>query len=199
MTRLDRFYPIFDSADWLHSLLPHGIRLVQLRVKSLPENETCAEIARARRLCRQHACQLVVNDYWQFAIEQGCDFVHLGQEDLDGADMAAIRRAGLRLGISTHDHSELERALSLDPDYVALGPVYETKLKKMKWNPQGLGRITEWKKLAGATPLVAIGGITVERAASALAAGADIISAVTDITLDENPARRVDQWIAATR
>src|SRR3546814_17435589 len=78
-------------------------------------------------------------------LEEGCDFVHLGQEDLDGADLAALRRAGVRLGVSTHDDAELERALSLEPDYLALGPVYPTILKKMKWAPQGLEKVSEWK------------------------------------------------------
>lgn len=197
--RLDPFYPIVDGADWLDRLLPLGVRLVQLRVKDLPENATRAEILRARDLCRAHGCQLIVNDYWQIAIEEGCDFVHLGQEDLDEADIPAIRRAGIRLGISTHDHAELDRALALSPDYVALGPVYPTILKKMKWAEQGLDRVAEWKRLAGDTPLVAIGGLTVERAPGVLAAGADILSVVTDILLNADPEARTREWIAATR
>ena len=199
MSRLDRFYPIFDSADWLNRLVPRGIRMVQLRVKDRPEDEIRAEITASKRICRTHGCQLIVNDHWRLAIELGCDFVHLGQEDLDGADLDAIRAGGLRLGLSTHDPAELERALSLNPDYVALGPIHGTILKKMKWGKQGVDRITEWKRLAGPTPLVAIGGMTVERAGPAFAAGADIVSAVTDITLNASPEKRVDQWIAATR
>jgi thiamine-phosphate pyrophosphorylase len=150
-------------------------------------------------LCRDAGCQLIVNDYWQVAIEEGCDFVHLGQEDLDSADLGAIRRAGMRLGISTHDDAELERALACDPDYVALGPVYPTLLKKMKWAPQGLEKIGEWKRRVGDLPLVAIGGLTVERAAGVRAAGADIASVVTDITLSADPEARTRAWIAATR
>lgn len=199
MSGLGRFYPIFDSADWLNRLIPRGIGMVQLRVKDRPEDEIRAEIIASKRICARHGCQLIVNDHWRLAIELGCDFVHLGQEDLDGADLDAIRGSGLRLGLSTHDRAELERALSLKPDYVALGPIHETILKKMKWAKQGLDRITEWKRLVGPTPLVAIGGMTVERAAPAFAAGADIVSAVTDITLNASPEKRIDQWIAATR
>jgi thiamine-phosphate pyrophosphorylase len=199
MTGLDPFYPIFESADWLRRLLPLGIKLVQLRIKDRSEAETRAEIRSARDLCAAAGCQLIVNDYWQLAIEEGCDFVHLGQEDLDAADLDAIRRAGIRLGVSTHDDAELERALSLAPDYLALGPVYPTLLKKMKWGPQGLEKVTEWKRRVGATPLVAIGGLTVERAPGVLAAGADILSVVTDITLNADPAARTRDWIAATR
>jgi thiamine-phosphate pyrophosphorylase len=157
-----------------------------------------AHIARALALCRDHGAALVVNDHWQLAIDLGAEWLHLGQEDLDNADLAAIRRAGLKLGISTHDHAELDRALALTPDYVALGPVYPTILKKMKWTEQGLDRLTEWKKLIGDTPLCAIGGMSVERAAGAFSAGADTVAAVTDITLHADPEARIAAWLEAT-
>ena len=188
---LPRFYPILDSADWLRRLLPLGIGLVQLRIKELTGDALRAEIAAAQRLCRDHGATLVVNDHWRDAIALGCDWVHLGQEDLDRADIPAIRAAGIKLGLSTHDHAELDRALSHAPDYVALGPVYPTILKQMKWHEQGLERIAEWKRLIGGTPLVAIGGMSVERAPGAFAAGADVVSAVTDITLNADPEARV--------
>lgn len=195
---LDPFYPIVDSAEWLRRLLPCGVKLVQLRVKDLGEDATRREVRSAKQLCAAAGCQLIVNDYWRLALEEGCDFVHLGQEDLDGADIPAIRRAGLRLGLSTHDDAELERALALAPDYVALGPVYPTILKKMKWDPQGLARVTEWKRRIGDRPLVAIGGLTVERAPAVLAAGTDVLSVVTDITLNPAPEARTRAWVDAT-
>ncbi|WCR10479.1 thiamine phosphate synthase [Paracoccus stylophorae] len=197
--RLDRFYPIFDGAGWLDRMLPLGVRLVQLRIKDLPDEALQPVVARAQAMCRAQGTVLVINDHWRAAIDAGCDWVHLGQEDLEHADLPAIRGAGLKLGISTHDLAELDRALSLAPDYVALGPVYPTILKKMTWTQQGLGRVAEWKRLIGDLPLVAIGGMSVERAAGAFAAGADIVSAVTDITLHDDPEGRVRQWIAATR
>ncbi|MEM7470520.1 MAG: thiamine phosphate synthase [Pseudomonadota bacterium] len=196
---LDRFYPIFDSADWLERLLPLGIKLVQLRIKDKPHEEVRAEIIRGRDLCQAHDCTLVVNDYWQIAIDEGCDCVHLGQEDLDDANTDAIRAAGLKLGISTHDRAELARAMALKPDYVALGPVYPTILKKMKWHEQGLEKLTKWKGLIGDTPLIAIGGMSVERAQGAFDAQADVVSAVTDITLNQDPETRVRAWLDATR
>ncbi|KMK66197.1 thiamine phosphate synthase [Puniceibacterium sp. IMCC21224] len=196
---LDRFYPIFDSADWLARLLPLGIRLVQLRAKDLAPDALRAEVRRSRALCAAHGAVLVINDHWQVAIDEGCDFVHLGQEDLDDADLDAIRRADLRLGISTHDRAELERALALNPDYIALGPVYPTILKQMKWHQQGLERVTEWKALVGEIPLVAIGGMNIARVGGAFDAGADIVAAVTDITLNPDPEARVREWLAATR
>ena len=143
--------------------------------------------------------QLVVNDHWRLAIDAGCDYVHLGQEDLDTADIAALRKAGVRLGLSTHDEAELERALALDPDYVALGPVYPTILKQMRFGPQGLERVSQWKRLVGDRPLVAIGGMTVERAPGVFAAGADSVSVVTDVLLNSDPEARARQWVAATR
>lgn len=196
---LDRFYPIFDHSDWLKRMLPLGIKLVQLRVKDQPDAVVRKHIEISRDLCREHGAVLVINDYWEMAIDLGCDWLHLGQEDLDEADLAAIRKAGIKLGVSTHDDDELERVLALDPDYVALGPVYPTILKKMKWHQQGLPRVTEWKERVGTTPLVGIGGMSVERAAGVYEAGADIVSAVTDITLNTDPEGRVRQWLEATR
>lgn len=196
---LDRFYPIFDDPAWLERTLPLGVKLVQLRIKDRPEAELREAVTRALALCRAAGAVLVVNDHWRIAIDAGCDWVHLGQEDLDTADVPAIRRAGLKLGISTHDRAELDRALSLSPDYVALGPVYPTILKKMKWERQGLGRVAEWKQLIGDLPLVAIGGLSVERAAGVIEAGADILSVVTDITLNADPEARLREWVEVTR
>lgn len=193
---LPRFYPIFDDVAWLERALPLGVRLVQLRLKDREPDDLRDQIRRGLALASRHGAALVVNDHWRIAIEEGADWLHLGQEDLDQADLPAIRRAGLRLGLSTHDHAELDRALALAPDYVALGPVWPTILKQMKWHEQGLDRVTEWKALVGATPLVAIGGLTPDRGQQALAAGADVVSAVTDITLNADPEGRMRDWLA---
>ncbi|WP_340107225.1 thiamine phosphate synthase [Pikeienuella sp. HZG-20] len=197
--RIPRFYPVFDSAEWVARALAAGVRLVQLRIKDRPDPALRDEIGRALALARQHGAALVVNDHWRIAIDAGADWLHLGQEDLDAADIKAIRRAGLRLGVSTHDHAELDRALTLAPDYVALGPVYPTILKKMKWREQGLDRVTEWKRLIGDVPLCAIGGLTVERAPGVFAAGADLVAAVTDITLHSAPDERMRAWLEVCR
>ncbi len=192
---LHKFYPIFDDVSWLKRMLPLGIKLVQLRIKDASDDHVRAQIAEGQALCREHDCVLVINDYWQAAIDLGCDWIHLGQEDLDDADLKAIRAAGLKMGVSTHDDDELERVLAMQPDYVALGPVYPTILKKMKWHQQGLPRVTEWKARVGDVPLVGIGGMSVERAPGVFEAGADIVSAVTDITLNDDPEGRVRQWL----
>ena len=194
---MDKFYLITGHVNRLELLVPHGVKLVQLRVKDEAEAEVRRQITRARDFCAVHGAQLVVNDYWEIALDLRCNFVHLGQEDMDSADFAALRRAGMRFGLSTHDESELDRALSHDPAYVALGPVYPTLLKKMKWGPQGLDRVTRWKKMAGKTPLVAIGGLTPERLPGVFDAGADSAAVVTDIQLADNPEARTREWIAA--
>ena len=193
---LPRVYPIVESAAWVARLLPCGARLIQLRIKERPETLR-AEIRAARTLCAGAGAQLVVNDYWQVALEEGCDFVHLGQGDLDTADVPALRRAGVRLGLSTHDEAELERALTFEPDYLALGPIYPTVLKAMAFAPQGLARIGQWKRRIGLRPLVAIGGLTLERLPGVFAAGADCAAVVTDIVRNADPEARMRAWAAA--
>lgn len=194
---LDRFYPIVPDAAWVERIVPLGVRTVQLRVKGAGLDHVRAQIARSLAVCAAHGCQLIVNDYWREAIDLGADFVHLGQEDLAEADLGAIRKAGIRMGISTHTPEELQIALEARPDHVALGPIYETTLKAMKYPPQGLHRIREWKARI-ACPLVAIGGITLERAPAVFQAGADSIAVVTDIVGNPEPESRVAAWLAAS-
>ncbi|UWQ93293.1 thiamine phosphate synthase [Rhodobacteraceae bacterium M382] len=194
---MERFYLIVGHVGRLELLVPHGVKLVQLRIKDQPKAEVRRQITRARDFCAVHGAQLVVNDYWDLALDLRCSFVHLGQEDMDDADLGALRRAGVRIGLSTHDETELDRALTHDPAYVALGPVYPTLLKKMKWDPQGLERVGRWKQMAGRTPLVAIGGLTPGRLPGVFAAGADSAAVVTDIQMAQNPEARTRDWIAA--
>jgi thiamine-phosphate pyrophosphorylase len=194
---LPRVYPIVDSAEWVRRLLPAGVRLVQLRIKDRPEQQIREEIHAAQALCRRSGAQLIVNDHWRIALEEGCDYVHLGQSDLDTADVTALRRGHVRIGVSTHDHAELERALAVAPDYVALGPIYPTRLKVMPWAPQGLARIGEWKRRVGEIPLVAIGGLTAERLQGVFEAGADVAAVVTDIVRDPDPEARARRWLEA--
>jgi thiamine-phosphate pyrophosphorylase len=194
---LPRVYPVVDSAAWVQRMVAQGVRLVQLRIKQQPAAQVAAQIAAAWAASRAAGTQLVVNDHWQQALALGCDFVHLGQEDLEQADLPALRRAGVRLGISTHDEAELERALRVQPHYIALGPVYPTTLKLMPWPPQGLARVGEWKRRVGALPLVAIGGITLQRLPAVLAAGADAAAVVSDIVAAADPDAQARRWLAA--
>lgn len=191
-----RFYPIVPDSDWMRRLVPLGVRTIQLRLKDASPQETRRQIAASLEVCRQYGATLIVNDYWREAIELGATYIHLGQEDLADADLAAIRAAGLQFGISTHSHDELEIALAARPDYVALGPVYETRLKAMKWQPQGLDKVRDWKRRIGSIPLVAIGGITPERAPGVIAAGADSVAVITDFFTHSHPEARVRDWLA---
>jgi thiamine-phosphate pyrophosphorylase len=195
MTTPALFYPIVPDVTWLKRLLPLGVRTVQLRIKNVAPEEMRRQIGEAVPLARAAGCQLIINDAWQAAIDAGAPGVHLGQEDLADADLKAIQRAGIALGISTHDERELDIALAARPAYVALGPIYETKLKAMAYSPQGLERVAEWKRRIGDLPLVAIGGITPERAQGVVAAGADSVAVITDFMSAPHPEARVRLWL----
>ncbi len=192
----DRFYPVVESIRMLMDLARLGVGTIQLRVKDLGEAQAEALVREAVESVEGLPVRLVINDYWHAAIVGGAKHLHLGQEDLATADLAAIRAAGLTLGVSTHDEAELEAALACKPDYIALGPIYETTVKAMRFAPQGLERIGAWKKRIGAIPLVAIGGITLERAPAVYAAGADSIAVVSDIAKADDPETRAREWLA---
>ena len=191
----DRFYPVVDSIAWVARLTRLGVGTIQLRAKNLDHADALKIVREALAVTRGTSTRLVVNDYWRAAIEARAEHLHLGQEDLADADVKAIRAAGLSLGISTHDDDELKAALAAKPDYVALGPIFPTTLKAMRFAPQGVARITEWKKRIGAIPVVAIGGIKFEQAGEIFAAGADSIAVVSDVTQNADPDARVRQWL----
>jgi thiamine-phosphate pyrophosphorylase len=191
----DRFYPVVDSVAWVARLAALGVGTVQLRAKKLNDSEALQLISDALATTRGTTTKLVVNDYWRAAVVAGARHLHLGQEDLADADLNAIRDAGLTLGLSTHDDAELETALRAKPDYIALGPIFPTTLKSMRFAPQGIPKITEWKKRVGNIPLVAIGGIKLEQAREIFAAGADSIAVVSDVTRNADPDARVRAWL----
>jgi thiamine-phosphate pyrophosphorylase len=191
----DRFYPVVDSVAWVARLAKLGVGTVQLRVKELDDGAALQIITDALVATKNTGIKLVVNDYWRAAIVASAQHLHLGQEDLADADLGAIREAGLTLGISTHDDDELATALAAKPDYIALGPIFPTTLKSMRFAPQGIPKIAEWKQRIGNIPLVAIGGIKLEHAADIFAAGADSIAVVSDITQHADPDARVRDWL----
>jgi thiamine-phosphate pyrophosphorylase len=191
----DRFYPVVESVAWVARLALLGVGTIQLRAKNLNDAEALQMVSDALEAIKGTDAKLVVNDYWRAAIVAGAQHLHLGQEDLADADLNAIREAKLTLGISTHDDEELATALRAKPDYVALGPIFPTTLKSMRFAPQGIPKITEWKKRVGNIPLVAIGGIKLEHAAEIFAAGADSIAVVSDVTQNPDPDARVRAWL----
>jgi thiamine-phosphate pyrophosphorylase len=191
----DRFYPVVDSLAWVARLTALGVGTIQLRAKDLDDSRALQIVTDALEITRGTKTKLVINDYWRAAVVAGAEHLHLGQEDLVDADLKAIRDARLTLGISTHDDAELETALRADPDYIALGPIFPTTLKSMRFAPQGIAKITEWKKRIGNIPLVAIGGIKLEQAAAIFAAGADSIAVVSDVTQNADPDARVRAWL----
>jgi len=191
----DRFYPVVDSVAWVARLTKLGVGTIQLRAKNLDDAQALQIVTDALAVTEGTPTKLVVNDYWRAAIVASAKYLHLGQEDLAEADLAAIREAGLSFGISTHDDAELATALAAKPDYIALGPIFPTTLKAMRFAPQGILKITEWKQRVGEIPLVAIGGIKLEQAAEIFGAGADSIAVVSDVTQNADPDARVRAWL----
>ncbi|MGM3226303.1 thiamine phosphate synthase [Dickeya zeae] len=185
-------YPVVDSVIWIERLLDAGVRTLQLRIKDQPAEQAEPDIIRAIALGRQYQARLFINDYWQLAVRHQAYGVHLGQEDLDTADLAAIHAAGLRLGVSTHDDAELARAVALSPSYIALGHIFPTQTKAMPSAPQGLVELARHiRALNGRFPTVAIGGISIDRVPAVLETGVGSIAVVSAIT-------QAADWRAAT-
>ena len=189
-------YPVVDRAAWLERLLPLGVTTAQLRVKDLDGPALAAEVSRAVAVARRYHCRLFINDHWRLAMAQGAYGVHLGQEDLDSADLAAIRRAGLRLGVSSHCHYEVARAHAVRPSYIACGPIYPTTSKVMPWQPQGIAGLRYWQSLLD-YPLVAIGGIDEDRMAAVAGTGVSGIALISAITAASEPEQATRRLLAA--
>ncbi|WP_274572242.1 thiamine phosphate synthase [Neisseria leonii] len=182
-----RFYAVVPDAQWVARMAAAGADTVQLRNKTLSGAALEAEIRRSVAVCRDTAVQLFINDYWEQAIDAEAYGVHLGQEDMDSADLAAIAKAGLRLGISTHSTDELDRALAVCPSYVACGAVFPTTTKVLKSEPQGLENLRRYVQQAGSTPVVAIGGIDLDNAQAVLKTGAASLAVVRAVTEAADP------------
>ncbi len=184
------FYPVVPTAAWVERLLGWGVRTIQLRIKAAdhtPANIAVEVIAAIEAGNAVSGAQVFINDHWQLALSGGAYGVHLGQEDLDTADIEALRNAGIRLGLSTHTPAELARAKAVQPSYLAIGPIYPTTLKVMPYEPVGLENLQEWAKQAAPYPVVAIGGISLERMPGVLACGVDGVAVVSAVTLAADP------------
>ncbi|CCJ71378.1 Thiamin-phosphate pyrophosphorylase [Cronobacter condimenti 1330] len=185
-------YPVVDSVDWIARLLEAGVRTIQLRIKDKTDEDVEEDVRAAIDLARRYDARLFINDYWRLAITHQAYGVHLGQEDLETADLEAIRAAGLRLGVSTHDDMEIDVALAVRPSYIALGHVFPTQTKQMPSAPQGLTQLAAHVKRLGDYPTVAIGGISLARAPAVLETGVGSIAVVSAIT-------HAPDWRAATQ
>ena len=196
------FYPVVPTAAWVERLLGWGVRTIQLRIKSA--DHTPADIAVEVKAAVDAGkavpgAQVFINDHWQLALSAGAYGVHLGQEDLDSADIEALRRAGIRLGLSTHTPEELARAKAVQPSYLAIGPIYPTTLKVMPYEPVGLARLALWAKQAAPYPVVAIGGISLDRMPGVLACGVDGVAVVSAVTLADDPQQAALDGLTLTR
>jgi hydroxymethylpyrimidine kinase/phosphomethylpyrimidine kinase/thiamine-phosphate diphosphorylase len=189
-------YPVVDSVQLLQQLLPLGVTTAQLRIKHLQATELAAEVSAAVALARQYGCRLFINDHWQLAIEQGAYGVHLGQQDLNSADLKQIHRAGLRLGISSHSHYEVARAMTFQPSYLACGPVFATQSKIMPWIPHGIAGLRYWQQSLDC-PIVAIGGISQDNIVAVAATGVSGIAMIGAITNAADPAVSCRQLMAS--
>ncbi|WP_298442116.1 thiamine phosphate synthase [uncultured Ferrimonas sp.] len=193
-------YPVVDSLAWVERLLALGVKTLQLRIKSRSPQQVEADIAAAIACGKRHHARLFINDYWQLAIKHGAYGVHLGQEDLADADLAAIQAAGLRLGLSTHGYYEIARAHSLGPSYIALGHVFATPTKQMASAPQGLTRLKRYAQLLQPHyPTVAIGGIDIRCAAAVAQCGVGSIAVVRAVTESADPQQALAQLAAALK
>ncbi|WP_312156888.1 thiamine phosphate synthase [Lelliottia nimipressuralis] len=184
-------YPVVDSVEWIERLLQAGVKTLQLRIKDKRDEEVESDVIAAIELGRRFDARLFINDYWQLAIKHQAYGVHLGQEDLETTDLSAIREAGLRLGVSTHDDMEIDVALTARPSYIALGHVFPTQTKQMPSAPQGLAQLARHIARLGDYPTVAIGGISLARAPAVLGTGVGSIAVVSAIT-------QAADWRAAT-
>ena len=191
-----KFYAVVPTADWVERMVKAGADTVQLRNKDLSGDALYREIERCVAACEGSDTQLFINDHWQMAVKAGAYGVHLGQEDMDTADLAAIEAAGLRLGLSTHSVSELDRALSVNPSYVASGAIFPTTTKQMSTAPQGLDNLRQYVQQAGDTPAVAIGGIDLSNAREVLATGVASLAVVRAVTEAADPEAAVKAFQA---
>lgn len=189
-------YAVVDSAAWVRRVLAAGIRTVQLRIKDPQESTLEAQIHESIAVANATpGAQLFINDHWALALRLGAYGVHLGQEDLDTVDLNALRRAGVRLGLSTHSYWEVARAWALRPSYIACGPIFATQSKDMPWIPQGLDNLGYWAGLLP-VPVVGIGGIDVRNIAEVAAQGVASAAVITAITRAPDPEAACRQLMA---
>jgi thiamine-phosphate pyrophosphorylase len=175
-------YVVVPNAEWIKKLAPTNIDTLQLRFKSDDPQLIEKEVITAIEYAKDYPCQLFINDHWQLAIKHKAYGVHLGQEDLEGANFQEMQQAGLRLGISSHGYAEMLRALAYQPSYIAMGAIFPTTLKDMETAPQGLGRLKKYAALLKDYSTVGIGGIDQHSIKDVLATGVGSVAVVRAVT-----------------
>ncbi|OCH05541.1 thiamine-phosphate diphosphorylase [Aliivibrio fischeri] len=189
-------YPVVDDVSWIEKLLKLDVKTIQLRIKNSEQADLEQQVIKAIRLGREYDAQVFINDYWQLAIKHKAFGIHLGQEDIEVADLQAIAEANICLGLSTHDDSELLKVKALNPSYLALGHIFPTPTKEMLSQPQGLTNLAKNQQLAGDIPTVAIGGIDLSVANDVWQTGVDSIAVVRAITEAEDTEQAVAKFNA---
>ncbi len=187
-------YPIVDSSDWIKRLLASGVRTIQLRIKEEINLEN--EIRKSIQLARDYQARLFINDHWQLALKHAAYGIHLGQEDLQQADIESIHQAGIRLGISTHCYHEMAAAHAYHPSYIACGPVYHTTSKPMSFKPLGTVKLKQWCQMLKPYPVVAIGGINQQNIKEVLASGVNAVALISAITQANYPEDETQSLLA---
>jgi len=185
--------PFYAMADTLNrpelsfqgltdDLCAGGVRLLQLRVKQQPTRDFVALATEVQRICRRYQCTLIINDRVDIALAVEADGVHLGQEDLPLAAARKIVGREKIIGVSTHTAQQALTAEQEGADYIGFGPLFGTTTKATGYTARGLEQLQEIRQQVR-IPIVAIGGITAERAPAALQAGADAVALISDIVL----------------
>ena len=185
MFQIPKLYPITDCQlsncrheEIVQMMLAGGARLIQLRDKDASARELLDAARTCLPLTQAAGARLIINDRVDVALTSGADGVHLGQEDLSVEEARDILGEDKIIGVSTHSLEQFKAALETSANYIAVGPVFQTKTKENADPVVGLELVRQAKALAD-RPLVAIGGITVERAAEVIAAGADSIAVIS--------------------
>ena len=185
-----------DPLAVLDAFLAGGARLIQLRDKSPSSRDRLALADAAVARTRAAAARLIVNDRADIARLAGADGVHVGQEDLPVDAVRAMLGPDAIVGVSTHDEAQIDEASRSSATYIAVGPIYSTATKDTGYTGRGLA-LVRYAASRG-KPVVAIGGITLERAAEVLAAGAASVAVISDLLRGE-PAETVRRFIAGLR
>jgi thiamine-phosphate pyrophosphorylase len=198
---LPRLYVILDAAlitsserDCALSLAEAGVRLLQYRNKSAPARRYLASSRELAEALRPHGVSFFVNDRPDVAFLAGATGVHVGQDDLDVEQARSVAEPDKLVGVSTHNLEQFQKAAVSTADYIAVGPVFSTSSKANPDPVVGLDFIRSVRRLTD-KPLVAIGGITLERASSVIEAGADSVAVISGILSAPDPAQRARQYI----